>query len=141
AEALGVSQPTLSAAVRKLEDELGVPLFDRTGRGVELTETGRVFVEHARGVLRDLESGKRAVRALAGLEAGTIRVGGGATAEGDAGGAGAREACGAGAGGAGDGDDPGRGRGDGDGVSAAAGGAGGAEGAPGAAVLCARGGE
>jgi len=82
AEALGVSQPTLSAAVRKLEDELGVALFDRTGRGVELTEVGRVFVGHAQGALREVESGKRAVRALAGLETGTIRVGGGATAMG-----------------------------------------------------------
>lgn len=82
AEALGVAQPTLSAAVRKLEDELGVALFDRTGRGVELTEAGRVFVEHASGALRDVEAGRRAVRALAGLETGTIRVGGGATAMG-----------------------------------------------------------
>jgi len=82
AEALGVSQPALSAAVRKLEDELGVALFDRTGRGVELTEAGRVFVEHASGALRDVEAGRRAVRALAGLETGTIRVGGGATAMG-----------------------------------------------------------
>lgn len=82
AEALGVSQPALSAAVRKLEDELGVALFDRTGRGVELTVAGRVFVEHASGALRDVEAGRRAVRALAGLETGTIRVGGGATAMG-----------------------------------------------------------
>lgn len=82
AESLGVSQPTLSAAVRKLEEELGVALFDRTGRGVELTEVGRVFVGHAQGALRDVEAGKRAVRALAGLETGTIRVGGGATAMG-----------------------------------------------------------
>lgn len=82
AEALGVSQPALSAAVRKIEDELGVPVFDRTGRGVELTEAGRVFVGHAQGALRDVEAGRRAVRALAGLETGTIRVGGGATAMG-----------------------------------------------------------
>lgn len=82
AEALGVSQPALSAAVRKLEDELGVPVFDRTGKGVVLTEAGRVFVEHARGSLRAVEAGKHAVRALAGLESGTIRVGGGATAMG-----------------------------------------------------------
>ncbi|MCB9845296.1 MAG: LysR family transcriptional regulator [Phycisphaeraceae bacterium] len=80
AEVLGVSQPALSAAVRKLEDELGVPLFDRTGRGVALTQAGRVFLEHASSALRDVEAGKRAVRALAGLETGTIRVGGGATA-------------------------------------------------------------
>jgi LysR family cyn operon transcriptional activator len=80
AESLGVAQPTMSAAIRRLENELGVPLFDRTGRGVSLTEAGRVFVQHAAGALRDVEAGRRAVRALAGLETGLIRVGGGATA-------------------------------------------------------------
>ncbi|MEO1007459.1 MAG: LysR substrate-binding domain-containing protein [Planctomycetota bacterium] len=80
AERLGVAQPTLSAAVRRLEEELGVELFSRTGRGLEPTEACRVFLEHASDALRGIDAGVRAVRALAGLEAGTVRVGGGATA-------------------------------------------------------------
>ena len=81
-EALGVSQPALSAAVKKLEAEVGTPLLDRTGRGVELTEAGRLFAEHAAEAVRRADEGVRAVRELVGLERGQIRVGGGATAAG-----------------------------------------------------------
>ena len=42
AETLGVTQSALSAALRKLEDELGTELFHRTGHGVEATEAGKV---------------------------------------------------------------------------------------------------
>ncbi len=80
ARVLGVTQPALSAAIRKLEGEVGAPLLHRTGRGVELTEAGRVFLRHAEEALRHADSARSAVRELLGLEAGTIRVGGGATA-------------------------------------------------------------
>lgn len=82
ADALGVSQPALSAALKKLEAEVGAPLFDRTGRGVEPTEAGRAMLEHARETLRSAQAGVEAVRRLAGLEHGAIRIGGGATATG-----------------------------------------------------------
>jgi len=80
ARQLGVSQPALSAMLRKLEAEVGAELLHRTGRGVELTDAGRVFLDHAEDALRRAEAGVRAVRELAGLERGSIRVGGGATA-------------------------------------------------------------
>jgi DNA-binding transcriptional LysR family regulator len=80
ARAMGVSQPALSAMLAKLEREVGAELVHRTGRGVELTEAGRVFLLHAEDALRGAEAGVRAVRELAGLERGSIRVGGGATA-------------------------------------------------------------
>lgn len=80
AEVLGVSQPALSAMMKKLEAEVGAALLDRTGRGVELTEAGRVFLSHAEAALRSAEAGVKAVRELAGLERGSIRIGGGATA-------------------------------------------------------------
>ncbi len=82
AAGLGVSQPALSAALRKLEVEVGAELVHRTPKGVELTEAGRVFLEHAGESLRRAEAGVRAVRELTGLEAGSIRIGGGATAVG-----------------------------------------------------------
>lgn len=82
AESLGVSQPALSAAVRKLEAELGTELFHRTGHGVEPTEAGKVFVEHAQITMRASEQTREAVRSLVGLETGSIRVGAGATATG-----------------------------------------------------------
>ena len=80
ARAAGVSQPALSAVVKKLEQEVGAPLLNRTGRGVQLTEAGRVFLEHAEGAIRQAEGAIGAVRQLVGLERGSIRVGGGATA-------------------------------------------------------------
>jgi DNA-binding transcriptional LysR family regulator len=80
ARALGVSQPALSAMLRKLERESGADLMHRTGRGVELTEAGRVFLQSAEEAVLAADAGLRAVRELAGLERGSIRVGGGATA-------------------------------------------------------------
>ena len=80
ARALGVTQPALSAMLKKLEGEVGAELLHRTGRGVELTEAGRVFLQHAEDALRRAEMGVQAVRELVGLERGSIRIGGGATA-------------------------------------------------------------
>lgn len=80
ARELGVTQPALSAMLRKLEKELGTELLHRTGRGVELTEAGGEFLTHAELAIREADAGVRAVRELLGLERGTVRVGGGATA-------------------------------------------------------------
>lgn len=80
AQRLGVTQPALSAMVKKLESEVGAALLDRTGRGVELTAAGRVFFEHAQAAVRRADQAVASVRELEGLESGSIRVGGGATA-------------------------------------------------------------
>jgi LysR family transcriptional regulator, carnitine catabolism transcriptional activator len=74
ADVTGTSQPALSIAVRDLETELGVPLFERVGRRVQLTEAGHALVGPARLVLRDLDTGRAAVAAVAGLEAGSLHV-------------------------------------------------------------------
>jgi LysR family carnitine catabolism transcriptional activator len=72
AEAEHVSQPSVSQAVRELEVELGTPLFHRVGRRVVLTAAGEALVEPARQVLRDLDTGRAAVEAVAGLAAGRL---------------------------------------------------------------------
>jgi len=82
ARALGVAQPTLSASLRKLEAELGADLMHRTSKGVVLTEAGEAFLQHAEAALAQADAGVEAVRELAGLRRGVIRVGGGATAVG-----------------------------------------------------------
>lgn len=51
---LDVAQPALSRQVRNMERELGESLLIRTGRGVRVTEAGRVLVEHGRGILRQM---------------------------------------------------------------------------------------
>ena len=75
AERLDVSQPTLSLQIRELERELGVPLFDRIGRTVRLTEAGAVFRAHAVRALREVEAGQGALADLRGVRRGTLRVG------------------------------------------------------------------
>jgi len=75
AQAVYVSQPALSLAVRDLEAELGVALFVRNGRRVQLTAAGEALLGPARQVLRDLETGQAAVEAVAGLVAGTLALG------------------------------------------------------------------
>ncbi len=80
AKALHLTQPALSAQLSKLEDELGQSLFDRTPKGMELTEAGEVFLQFVEPVLARLDEGKRALAELAGLKLGTLSIGGGATA-------------------------------------------------------------
>ncbi|HEX5489292.1 MAG TPA: LysR substrate-binding domain-containing protein [Rhodanobacteraceae bacterium] len=75
AEASFVSQPTLSTQIRKLEDELGVKLVERTPRKVLLTEVGRQIVARARDVLNEAEQIKRIARRDRDPEAGTLRLG------------------------------------------------------------------
>jgi len=75
AEALDVSQPTLSLQIRELERELGTPLFDRVGRTVRLTEAGAVFRHHAIRALREVEAGQGALADLRGVRRGVVRVG------------------------------------------------------------------
>src|SRR4029077_12364956 len=53
---LHTSQPSLSRQIRDLEQEIGAQLITRTARGVELTPAGRVFLDHARGVLLQVDA-------------------------------------------------------------------------------------
>jgi DNA-binding transcriptional LysR family regulator len=62
---LHVSQPAVSRQIRDLEDELGVQLFERTGKAVNLTDAGRVFLKEARMVLERTEEAVKNVRAFA----------------------------------------------------------------------------
>ena len=55
AQRLHISQPPLTRQIQQLEAELDTALFERTSRGVELTDAGRVLLEDARQVLRDVE--------------------------------------------------------------------------------------
>lgn len=74
AEAVHVTQPALSQAVKALEAELGVELFHRTGRAVVLTPAGEALLGPARRALRDAETARAAVAEVAGLTAGHLDV-------------------------------------------------------------------
>jgi LysR family hydrogen peroxide-inducible transcriptional activator len=70
-----VSQPTLSTQIRKLEEELGVPLVERAPRKVMLTPAGLDIAERARRIVSDVEQMKEAARRSQDPEAGTVRLG------------------------------------------------------------------
>lgn len=75
AAALNVKQSTLSRRVMQLEERLGVKLFERTTRGAEPTENGRVFIEQARRIVTDIENLQTTARNVSyGLQ-GRIAVG------------------------------------------------------------------
>ena len=72
ADAAGVTQPSLSEGVRRLETELGVRLFDRVGRAVIVTDAGRAFEGPARRMIRERAVVLDAVGAVRELDAGTL---------------------------------------------------------------------
>src|SRR5437773_4953197 len=70
-----VAQPSLSQQIRKLEAEIGQPLFDRLPRSVVLTEAGRCLLEYARQILASIGDARRCVDELKGEVAGDVAVG------------------------------------------------------------------
>jgi DNA-binding transcriptional LysR family regulator len=75
AERLHTSQPALSQHVRELEEELGARLLDRLRRTVQVTEAGRLLLDHAHRLFATLESARDAIGELKGLRRGSLVVG------------------------------------------------------------------
>jgi DNA-binding transcriptional LysR family regulator len=80
AEILGITQSALSRRIGLLEEELGAELVERQGRGVILTEMGRLAVSDGQAIIERYERLKEDVSRLVRLQAGVVRVGGGASA-------------------------------------------------------------
>src|SRR5712671_4225942 len=75
AQRLRVAQPALSRQIQDLEQEVGFKLFDRLPRGVKLSAAGKLFLEDASRILRDVnEAAARAARVARG-QSGTLRIG------------------------------------------------------------------
>ena len=74
AEALHVSQPTLSQQIIQLEDSLRVQLLDRSGRSIRLTDAGATYLRYAQRALQDLDAGKRAIHDVRELSRGSLRL-------------------------------------------------------------------
>ncbi|WP_227106615.1 transcriptional regulator CynR [Chromobacterium rhizoryzae] len=74
AEALHVSQPTLSQQIKQLEETVGAQLLDRSGRTVRPTDAGAAYLEYARRALRELEAAQRATRDVGDLSRGSLRL-------------------------------------------------------------------
>jgi DNA-binding transcriptional LysR family regulator len=72
---LNLTQPAMSALIRRLEDELDTPILVRHSRGVGFTEEGRFLLERARQILADVASARSALRELGEEPVGEVRVG------------------------------------------------------------------
>ena len=72
---LSVGQPILSRQIKALEQELGTELYHRTGRGIVLSEAGKILEQHARGVLETTAGARRAIVALGSAPAGRVVIG------------------------------------------------------------------
>lgn len=75
AEELKISQPSLSYALNQLSDELGVPLFKKNGKKVELTEYGEAFLPYAESALNILSQGEQHIKKMLNPTAGIINLG------------------------------------------------------------------
>lgn len=74
AEWLHLTQPHLSRTIRALEDEVGVPLFSRTTRRVELTPAGAALVVHAQAIVTAADEGRAAMAAAHEGRSGRVRI-------------------------------------------------------------------
>jgi len=74
ARSLHVTQSSLSKTIQRLEEDLGVPLFDRTGRKLRLNEFGSRFLRRAERALFELEQGKQEISDLSSTEHSTLKL-------------------------------------------------------------------
>ena len=74
-ETLHLSQPAVSKRIATLEEQLRLPLFDRVGRKIGLTDAGRALLPYARQVLQDIEDGRRALSQLSKKVGGRLSIG------------------------------------------------------------------
>ncbi|WP_432697304.1 LysR family transcriptional regulator [Marinobacterium sp. YM272] len=75
ARRLHVAQPAVSMAIRKLEQNLELELFHRRDRGIELTDEGRVLLQHARRIVQATSDAELEMREIHGLRRGEVRIG------------------------------------------------------------------
>ena len=75
AEHMFVSQPAVTNAVRSLEEELGIQLFDRSQKQAALTAEGRIFCAHAQQVMQGISTTLDEIRAIKNLASGRLRLG------------------------------------------------------------------
>src|ERR1700720_109878 len=75
ASQLNLTQSATSAAIAALETRYGIKLFDRVGRGIALTQTGRDFLNEARAVVARAKAAAQVLNDLAGLKRGSVTPG------------------------------------------------------------------
>ena len=76
AEELFLAQSAISQQIRRLEEEIGIQIFRRSSRSVDLTDEGRIIVQHAHRVLAEVDEMQGEMEALSGGVRGTVRISG-----------------------------------------------------------------
>ncbi|HDX9591358.1 TPA: LysR family transcriptional regulator [Bacillus pseudomycoides] len=76
AEVLGISQPTLSQQIRVLEGEIDTPLFHRVGRGIKITEAGKLLLDKGKFIMQLFDEVHNEIFELKGVKRGVITIGG-----------------------------------------------------------------
>ncbi|HKI62778.1 MAG TPA: LysR family transcriptional regulator [Mariprofundaceae bacterium] len=74
AKLLYLSQPAVSMQIKQLEDEIGMPVFDRIGKTIQLTDAGRELLLHARGIQIQLEEAQQSMEELRGIKRGRLHL-------------------------------------------------------------------
>ena len=74
-EELHISQPAISQSIKKLEEQLGGPLFLRSNKGMELTEEGKMFYEYVKGALELIKNAENEFTSYKDLTKGEIKIG------------------------------------------------------------------
>lgn len=75
AQFLSVSQSALSRSISRMEEELGVPLFDRVGRSIKLNRYGELFLKRVHRMMKEYEEGKLEIQNMLDEEAGEVMLG------------------------------------------------------------------
>lgn len=74
ATSLNVAQSSVSRSIARLEADLGVPLFERSGRGIALNDYGKTFYSHAETILREINEGERELKELRDQHIGQVSI-------------------------------------------------------------------
>ena len=75
AKKLFVSQPAVTKSIKNLEENLGIKLFNRNSKGVQLTEEGKVLYEYVKNAYIQIEKGEKIVKQLKNKSKGVVRIG------------------------------------------------------------------
>ncbi len=74
AESLHLSQPAVSMQIRQLEDEIGLELFEKLGKKIQLTEAGRELFQYSQAINRQLSEAEEVMESLKGLSRGRLKI-------------------------------------------------------------------
>ncbi|MCB7154262.1 LysR family transcriptional regulator [Bacillus stercoris] len=75
AKSLSITQPALSRSIARLENHLGVPLFDRQGRSITLNQYGHIFLQRVQAMMKEYTEGKEEIQALLKPDQGVVSLG------------------------------------------------------------------